>query len=111
MENNELLIEGLIYHGPGCCPDCGGPIVVADTETTVMELNDDGVPISDETYQKCSGACTRCGKRINMMRWGGGYIPYSAASKIVRINDFKEECKQRILEINKNAKGKNPFTD
>lgn len=109
MQIKEPLIEPMIYHGPGGCPKCSGPITVADSELTIMDLNQDGDPISSETTIRCMGCCMHCGNKIPMMRFKGSYIPYSESSKIIRTMEFKDEMAQRIAEVNKNSNGKNPF--
>ena len=92
MQNNrEPLIEPIIYHGPGGCPKCSGPITVADSELTLMELNQDGDPISSETTVRCMGCCMHCGTKIPMMRFKGSYIPYNETSRIIRTMEFKDE--------------------
>lgn len=106
--SKELETEAFIYHGPGGCPKCGGQLIVADSEITLMELNQDGIPISEETNVKCRAVCRDCGHRMNMVRWNGGYIPYSTTSLLMKIMEQKELNKQRISSLNKNAKS-NPF--
>lgn len=107
---NEIITEALIYHGPGCCPKCGGPLTVVDHEMTIMELNQDGCPISEDTVLRCKAACTHCGHKQDMMRWKGDYIPYSETSKILKCAEAYDEMQDRIHNINLSSKGKNPFS-
>lgn len=109
MDNKDTLLEPMIFHGPGGCPVCSGPLCVADSEITVMELNPDGVPISDETSIKCKAICTHCGKQIRMVRWGGGYIPYGRSALIIKNGELRAEAAERVRKINEKAGGKNPF--
>jgi hypothetical protein len=101
-ENKELMLDGMVLHGPGECPECHMPIIVADVETTVMDLNSDGIPINEETSYRCSGICSRCGKRINVMRWKGGYVPYSKASRLFKIYQLQEEKNKRLAALENN---------
>lgn len=73
----EITICPIEFVPQGRCFDCGGKLVVLDSEMTLMELNDDGVPLNEETVIKCRGICTNCGKKYNMARMGGGYITYT----------------------------------
>ena len=106
--HKELEIEALIYHGPGGCPKCGGQLIVADSEITLMELDQEGIPISEETSVKCRAVCRDCGHRLKMVRWDGGYIPYTNSSLTMKVMEQKELFKQRVQELNKNSKS-NPF--
>lgn len=109
MVNEELLIEPMIIHGPGCCPKCGGTLFVADSELTLMELNKEGIPITEETTVRCKAACVDCGYEQRMIRWDGGYIPFSRSSLIMKIMQRKDERRARINELNSKAKTANPF--
>lgn len=108
--NNEILIEPMIFHGPGGCPKCGGPLVVADSEITLMELDTNGIPISDETSVRCEAACLHCGERVKMVRWKMGYIPYTRSSLILKKMQMLDEIKKRVDNENKDRfNGKNPL--
>ena len=110
--NNELIVEGMIIHGPGGCPECGSPIWVADSELTLMELNMDGIPISEDTTIQCRGVCSHCGRKINMVRWKGGYIPYTPTSLMLKELEARDEFNDRVKETNRIAEkrlGSNPF--
>ena len=109
MGNDELKIEGLIYHGPGNCPICSSPLFVVDSELTLMELNSDGYPISEDTTIRCEAVCSNCGHKQKMMRWNGTYIPYTRSSLIIKKMEFEDMCKDRLNELNSQAKDKNPF--
>lgn len=104
MANNEIITEAMIYHGPGCCHKCGGPLTVVDTEMSIMELNQDGHPITEETIMRIRAACTHCGEKYNMMRWNGTYIPYSESSRIIRCAQLYDEIQDRIHHNNTNEK-------
>lgn len=97
----EILTEPMIFHGAGGCPHCCGPLAVADSELTLMELNQDGQPISEETRIKCVGVCLHCGNKIRMTRWKGGYVPYSELSEKIRQYQLIDEAKRRVDELNK----------
>ena len=109
--SEEIITEGLIYHGPGCCMKCGSPLVVIDHEMTVMELNQDGCPISEDTVSRIKAACTYCGNKQDMMRWKGTYIPYSPSSRIIRLGEARYEIEDRVKQLNLESKGKNPFIE
>lgn len=109
MANNEITIEPMIFHGPGGCPLCSGPLVVVDSELTMMELNSDGIPTSEETLIRCEAACLHCNNRVNMIRWKGGYIPYSDSSLIIKKEQLKYELEQRVKECNSSSNKENPF--
>ena len=103
---DEIMIDPMIFHGPGCCPECGGPLVVADSELTLMELNQDGIPMSEETAIRCEATCMHCSNRIKMMRWKGGYVPYSRTSLILKTMELRDEIEDRKKLLNKKS---NPF--
>lgn len=109
MSNKDSLIEPMIFHGPGGCPICSGPLCVADSEITLMELNPEGVPISEETSIRCKAVCMHCGNTIPMARWGGQYIPYGRSALIIKNGELRAEAEERVRKINEQAKGKNPF--
>lgn len=109
MADKDTLLEPMIFHGPGGCPRCSGPLCVADSEITLMELNPDGVPISEETNIRCKAVCMHCGNTIQMARWGGQYIPYGRSALIIKNGELKAEAEERVRKINEKAKGKNPF--
>lgn len=109
MDNKELTIEPFIYYGPGRCPKCCGTLVVADSEISVMELNQDGVPVSyDDTNIRCEAVCLECGNRIEMIRWKSGYIPYSKKRLKRLLMEAKLEVDQRKEKLNE-MKKENPF--
>lgn len=93
----EPMVDLMYFFSPGQCPDCFGLLVVMDTEITIMELNSNGDPITENVIIKCIGKCTKCGKKINMIRWKGGYIPYTNASIIFLKNDLIERVKERKM--------------
>ncbi len=100
MDNKEILIEPIIYHGHGGCPKCCGPLSVLDSELNMMDLNQDGTPISIETSVKCRAICKHCGHTLDMIRWEGGYVPYDEISHNSRIIELAESRKV-IMQENK----------
>lgn len=110
MKNNdeEFLTEGIIFYGPGCCPICFTQLYVVDSELTLMEVNSEGHPVSEDTTIRCEGVCPKCGYKQKMVRWNGGYVPYGVASSIIREMEFKDYCKKRLDELRENG-DKNPF--
>lgn len=103
MGKKEIEINPFIYHGPGCCHKCSSPLTVVDSEVTVMDLTNDGDPISEDTEIKCIGVCKNCGYQVKMIRWQGGYIPYTRASLIFIRGKLLEQLK------NERPLGKNPL--
>lgn len=105
----EILTEAMIYHGPGGCPKCGNLLTVVDHEMTIMNLNQEGHPTSEETMFHAKACCPNCGHKQDMMRWHGIYIPYSRSSRILKYyeayDNIKERCAKRDLELRE----KNPF--
>lgn len=98
MDNKEILIEPLIYHGHGGCPICCGPLSVLDSEMSMIDLNQEGMPISIETSIKCRAICKHCGHKLEMVRWEGGYIPYDEKSYQSRLIEKKERNKAKMQE-------------
>ncbi|MCM1235483.1 MAG: hypothetical protein NC489_35740 [Ruminococcus flavefaciens] len=98
----EITYDGFEYYGPGCCPLCSGPLFVADSEVTLMELNQDGQPISEETAVRCRGKCSRCGHEVPMMRWQGNYVPYSKPSFLLKKWELMAKIKERNEALPKN---------
>ena len=109
MENEELLYEPMEFFDPGTCPDCGGPIVVIDSDISVLKLRPNGVPYSVETLNRVKAACIKCGNKLNMMRWNGAYIPYSESSRILKIMEFNDKLKDRI-GLQNDENNKNPLS-
>ena len=52
---------------------------------------------------RCYGICPNCGYKVNMIRYMGGYIPYTRASLIILRGELKEKIK------NERPLGKNPM--
>lgn len=105
---DEIITEAMIYHGPGSCPVCSGPLTVADAEITLMELNQDGDPITEDTTIKVRAICSHCGRKQDMMRWKGAYIPYSESSKLIKECELLDEARDRLASMNASS-NKNPF--
>ena len=108
MKSDEIFTEALTVYGPGGCPKCGNSLFVADSELSLMELNKEGIPISEETTVRCEAACSNCGYKQKMVRWDGGYIPFSRSSLILKIMQRKDERNSRIAQLNSSVKG-NPL--
>lgn len=110
MVEKEILIQPMDFHGPGDCPKCYGPLTVIDSELTMMSLNTDGIPLDEETtIIRCEGVCPQCGTRLPMMRWKGGYIPFSEIGYLIKRMELEDEANRRVEEMNSKSKGKNPF--
>lgn len=95
--SKEILIEPLTYHGPGCCPICLTALIVAERDTTIMELDKSGNVISIEgaVHTICKGMCPKCGYKLDMMRSNGIYRPYSEAVALFDKIDFEYELSLR----------------
>ena len=90
----DIKIQPILIHGPGCCPECHHALTIADREVNVMRLNHDGTVIElVETQDYCSAICPKCGNMLRMMRSNGIYKPYSE-----RVMDFDRLDLERILE-------------
>ena len=109
MDSNELLIEPFVYDGPGVCPDCGHLLTIADTELTIMDVNNEGTPISETTITKANAYCRNCRRKQPMMFWKGKYIPFSEASYIMLTSEAKDEVAERYKLMEEQAKGVNPL--
>lgn len=107
---NEITVEGLIYHGPGGCPICSGALHVYDCEISLMELNQEGIPIDEETEIRCNAICGTCGHKLEMVRWEGGYIPYGESALTIKQMQRRDESRDRVKRMNEKGKEKNPFT-
>lgn len=106
---DEILVDGMIFHGPGGCPKCGMPLIAADVETTIFELNTDGNIINDETSIEVGGICSKCGHRVPMVRWQGGYIPYSPTSYALKVLEANDKILERVTKLNSDAAYNNPI--
>ena len=95
----EPLIDPVEYHGPGACPICFTPLVLADRETNIMDLDKHGyvVNISDSIV-KCSAICPKCGHTQEMMRSNGIYRPYSKVVQIFDELDLMDKIDRRKNE-------------
>ena len=96
----EPLIDPMIFFGIGACPVCSTPLVVADKELTVFQLNKDGAVMDmEETNVIAKALCPNCGHRQEMMRdpFNGIYRPYSRAAYLFAEADLKEAAKYRHI--------------
>lgn len=112
--SKEPLVEPFIHYGYGTCPMCGGGLVLADSELTLMELNKDGIPISyEETVIHCKARCIDCGFQQNMIRWEDGYIPDNKRLIMLKKFEVMDRIRNRYKDYysNKNNKDQeeNPF--
>ena len=111
MESNqEIKLEPIEFYGPGGCPFCSATLYVADSELTLMEVNRDGIPISESTTITCKAVCPNCGEKIQMMRHNGGYVPYSQDAEIWKDIQRKEKAEARLKQLNPSNE-KNPLVD
>ena len=92
---SEITFDAMEFYGPGSCPNCGVSLYVADSEITLMELNKNGIPISEETVINCRAVCPKCSSIIPMMRHKGGYIPQNRDAEIWLEVQSKEIVKTR----------------
>lgn len=93
------LINPLLECAVGCCPHCGSPLLMVDSEMVYMELNDEGYPIDAEvTYSRVEGVCYSCGATIPYKRAGQKYVPYNP----VFDNQLEENIKVDLLKTNGN---------
>jgi len=104
MESNkEIQIEPIEIYGAGGCPNCSSTLYVADSELTLMEVNRDGIPISETTTITCKAICPNCGTRIPMMRYNGAYVPYSIDAEIWNEIQRKDRAEARLKQLNGNS--------
>ena len=93
---DEVQIEPMLFHGPGVCPNCLTPLILAEKELTVMDLDKNGNVINIvNTDIVCKAMCPNCGKKYDMMRSNGSYKPYSRIAEIFDKLDLDEEIKKR----------------
>ena len=101
------LIDPIIYVGPGGCIKCGTPLVVADKEIIVVNINNDGEVVElKEQATVAKALCPYCGNHQDMMRdpYNGIYRPYSKTAFMFSEMDMKERSKNRIRSINETDK-------
>lgn len=109
MSKQTDLIDPIIYVGPGACPICMSFMMLADRETTIMELNRDGTVSNIEgSYNVCMAICPNCKHRQGMMRCNGIYRPVSLVVKMLNDLEIQEEIDQRKLNSSYSIKG-NPL--
>ncbi len=107
--NDDVLIEPVIFHDPGCCPKCAGPLTVFDMEMCKMNINSEGQPLDESTTIKCAAVCQFCGETIPMIRWDGGYLPFNETVLVFKMGEIRERAKARIKNDN-DGKRDNPLT-
>lgn len=100
MSNKEILIEPLTYHGPGGCPICSTPLIVAERETIILDLDISGNVLDiNSAGTICKGICPRCGYKLDMMRsHNGTYRAYSHTRALFDEIDHNHEIEQRRLK-------------
>ena len=104
------LIEPMIFYGPGACPKCMSLLMLADRETTIMELNRDGsVSNIEGSYSMCMAMCPNCGHKQSMMRCNGIYRPVSLMVKLTADLEIQDEIDRRKNNSNYSIKG-NPLS-
>lgn len=93
------LIRPIEFYGAGQCSNCLTPLNIYETETIVLELNNNGIPIrSNVEYYNMFGLCPRCGERFNMEKQGIHYRVY-----------FGKLIKQNRIDYLNNEEEINPF--
>lgn len=104
MNNEEILKDPIEYYGPGKCCKCLTNLKVVDIEMTIIDVDNNGNPISDDVTVQCKGVCPRCGYEVPMIRWQGGYIPYSPLVILMKKDEIKQRIKERkdAIPINEN---------
>lgn len=100
----EPLSDVMTFFGPGGCPKCHSNLWVADAEITLMELNSEGIPESEETKNKVTAYCPNCGHKQLMIRWKGTYIPYDHFAYMQLLFEEEFNNKKRVLALNSNRK-------
>lgn len=96
----EPLSEVMTFYGPGSCPKCHTNLWVADAEITLMEVDSNGTPRSEETVNKITAYCPECGHKQLMVRWNGGYIPYDRYTLMYLMIQEEQKKEERIKALN-----------
>lgn len=93
---DEIEIEPMTFFGPGLCPNCLTPLLIAERDLNVMKLDKNGnvIDIVDTEYY-CNALCPKCGEKLRMMRSYGSYKPYSLATAMFDDIDFQEKISKR----------------
>jgi hypothetical protein len=108
MSNNDLVTDAFMYHGPGACRNCFTPLILVDSEQTVMDLDPEGNVVDIvESHYICRAMCPKCNEKYEMMRFLGKYYPYSETAFKFKAEAHREEVDRR----NKNMRivKDNPF--
>lgn len=110
MNNQTDLIQPMTYIGPGACPNCMSLMMLADRETTIMELNRDGsVSNIEGSYSVCIAICPNCKHQQGMMRCNGIYRPASLMVKLLSDLELQEEIDHRKKNTSYSIEG-NPLS-
>lgn len=93
---DEIKIEPITFYGPGVCPECLTPLIIAERDLTVMDLDKDGNVFNIvESEYYCNAMCPKCKNKIKMMRTNGSYKPYSEVRAAFDDIDFAERLRNR----------------
>ena len=95
----EPLSEVMTIYGPGSCPVCFKALWVADSEISLMELDSNGFPVSEETINRVTAKCPNCGHKQIMMRYKGGYLPYTYTNHMQLLIEEDYETQKRIQAL------------
>lgn len=110
MSNTTDLIDPMTYIGPGACPECMTLMILADRETTIMDLNKDGsVSNIEGSYNVCIAICPRCKHKQPMMRCNSIYRPVSLVVKTIENLEIQEEIDRRKITTSYSIEG-NPLS-
>lgn len=105
-----MATDPMVIYGQGQCRECGGRLVVIDSEATLLELEDNGSPRNETTIVKIIAKCTHCGKTCPMLRKGLSYEHDTPSTRIEHWYKRKrraEQFKKRMEELQ--APEDNPF--
>lgn len=105
----EIVKEPLEVFESGQCPLCGGQLIAAETETTVMMLDKYGNPISEDTNILCRGICHQCATKFDMIRYNGRYTIDTWYYRMRKEQDIQQIINRRKMNLNK-KKDDNPLS-
>lgn len=101
------LIDPIIHIGGSCCPKCGNPMFVVDSEMTLLMLDKYGMPLSHDTRIRCEGVCQVCGTVTPMRRMGMGYE--RDCPMLNELLDIRERMRREKSLAAKRLPADNPF--